>query len=269
VSTPTPRPRRSNSPDDDRQSADAAPVPVWLRPEPTPRRPPTTLQDIAAAAIALADREGGDAITMRRVAAEAGVPTMSLYTYVKNKEELIDVVADEICREMIVEEPLPTDWREALTMIARRSFAFFRNNSWVLSYIDQPDPAAGPNIMRHMDQSVAAVQSLPLDSQTRLAVLHVVDQYVLGAAMSHLDEERQQVFREEQDERTARNRAFFETMLATGNYPHLSADAEASSQILEGSPGDLDLRFELGLKWLLDGIEAEIDRPTQAPADSG
>ena len=60
-------------------------------------------------------------------------------------------------------------------------------------------------------------------------------------------------------------------MLATGDYPHLAANADAGGEVpwLEPGPDDDDARFELGLKWLLDGIEAEIERAARASGDTG
>src|SRR6185436_15098966 len=95
---------------------------IWERPEPGARRPRYTREQIARTALAIADAEGFEAVSMRRVASELGAGTMTLYHYVRNKDELIELMDDAMMSELIVpDDEMPSDWREALTAIARRS----------------------------------------------------------------------------------------------------------------------------------------------------
>src|SRR5215207_5547112 len=79
-----PRPRRHR-----RQESAADDMPIWARPEPGERRPAHTREKIAETAIAIADAEGFEAVSMRRIAAELGAGTMTLYHYVRTKDELV------------------------------------------------------------------------------------------------------------------------------------------------------------------------------------
>jgi len=79
-------------------------------------------ETIAAAALAIADREGFDAVSMRRVAQELTVGTMSLYYYVKTKDELVAAMDDALMAEALL-PTLPKDWRRAITEIAKRTHA--------------------------------------------------------------------------------------------------------------------------------------------------
>src|SRR5215472_16426953 len=87
---------------------------------------------IAAAALAIADAEGFPAMSMRRVAQELGVGTMSLDYYAKSKAELISAMDDALMAEVLV-PTLPEDWREALTAIASRTRDVFLRHPWALS----------------------------------------------------------------------------------------------------------------------------------------
>src|SRR4029453_10963234 len=100
--------------------------PIWMRPEPGSRRLRYSRQQIAQTALAIADAEGIQAVTMRRLAAELGAGTMTLYHYVRSKDDLVALMEDAIMGELLVpDDQLPTDWRQALTAIAPRTRATF------------------------------------------------------------------------------------------------------------------------------------------------
>src|SRR5262249_3952253 len=106
---------------------------IWLRPEPRSRGPALSRSAIAAAALEIADTEGFDAVSMRRVAQKLGVGTMTLYHYVANKDDLITLMVDAVMGEVLVPEAdLESGWREALTRIALRSREAFRRHRWAL-----------------------------------------------------------------------------------------------------------------------------------------
>ena len=105
---------------------------VWFRQEPTSRRPAHTRADIARAAVEIADSEGFDAVSMRRVAQRLGAGTMTLYHYVRNKDELITLMSDAVMAEVVVPEgELSDDWRAALTQIANRTRDAFAAHHWI------------------------------------------------------------------------------------------------------------------------------------------
>ena len=90
---------------------------LWTRPEPgQPQAAVHPRASIAQAAIRIADAEGFDALSMRRLAAELDAGTMTLYHYVRTKDELLTLVNDAVMGEVILPEgdELPTDWREAI-----------------------------------------------------------------------------------------------------------------------------------------------------------
>src|ERR1700742_3107382 len=88
--------------------------------------PPTCRRhEIVAAAVRIADAEGVEAVSMRRLADELGVATMTPYTHVESKDELIDLMRDAVAAEMILPEPIPADWRKALRAIAHKTKGAF------------------------------------------------------------------------------------------------------------------------------------------------
>src|ERR1700682_1573511 len=90
-----------------------------------------TREKIAIAALAMADKEGCGAVSMRRVAQDLKVGTMSLYYYVKTRDDLIAVMDDALMGEALLPS-LPKDWRRAMTEIAKRTHAVFIRHPWAL-----------------------------------------------------------------------------------------------------------------------------------------
>ena len=105
---------------------------------------------------------------MRRVAAEIGAGTMTLYHYVRTKDELDrpDGRRDHGRRSLIPDGELPGHWREAIEMIGRRSHEVFQRHPWALQALT--DAQGGPNGLRHFEQSLAAVSTLDADTATKI-----------------------------------------------------------------------------------------------------
>jgi AcrR family transcriptional regulator len=254
----------SSDPDDRRPGR----RPIWARPEPGARRPRHTREQIAATALAIADSEGIEAVSMRRVAAELGAGTMTLYHYVASKNELVALMEDAVMGELLVPEgellvpegELPGDWREALTAIARRTRATFIRHPWAVS--GMRGTGMSPHALRHFEQSLAAVAGTGLDAAARLDVVATVDDYVSGFVLKSDLEPGVEAIPPEVAPAVAE---YFEAQLRTGEYPHVEAllgegDRWAGLvRLLLTAAGDQD-RFERGLARLLDGVELDIER---------
>jgi AcrR family transcriptional regulator len=233
---------------------------IWERPEPGSRRPRHTREQIAAAALAIADREGFDAVSMRRVAAEIGAGTMTLYHYVRTKDDLMDLMDDAIMGEVLVPAgELPETWREALTAIARRSREAFLRHPWALLALG--GARGGPNGMRHFEQSVAAVSGLDLDARGKLELIAMVDDYVFGFVYrsGEIAANFDATTHEEELEELLPS---FEAQMQSGEFPHIEAlfgdsDVRETWQLVVDTM-TAESRFELGLARLLDGIAANL-----------
>jgi AcrR family transcriptional regulator len=229
---------------------------VWFRPEPTSRRPSHTRADIARAAMEIADTEGFDAVSMRRVAERLGAGTMTLYHYVRNKDELITLMGDAVMAEVLVPaEELSDHWREALTQIATRTRRAFAAHHWVFERLGDGHP--GPNGMRHFEQSLQAMASLGLEREQTFEIIGQLDDYVFGYSLREIQE------REEFERGWPPEVAdFFEREMATGEYPRINAffgdgDFDASFDAIVEFMSQ-ERRFDRGLARLLDGVEADV-----------
>jgi AcrR family transcriptional regulator len=209
------------------------------------------------AAIAIADAEGLDAVTMRRLASHLGVGTMSLYWHVPNKENLLELMRDELMGEVQMPDPPSADWRANLRQIAHQSRATMKRHPWMAT-IFASLPSFGPNMMRHADLSLAAVDGLGLDARTMFGITGVVDDYTLGFTLGELNQEaaRRQLGLTEEEMRQQWLLAiepFAQQALATGNYPRLARVQVDPLEFL-----DMDRTFAWGLECVLDGIAARI-----------
>jgi len=237
--------------------------PIWTRPAPGSRRPAYSRELIAQTAIAIADAEGYEAVSMRRIAAELGAGTMSLYHYVRNKDELVALVGDTIMGEILIPDgELPDGWREGMAEIARRTLAIFNRHPWIVEHLGEGDPSSmGPNVLRHVDQTFAVASRSGLDVEDQFELAAIVDDYVFGCALRALEGAR---FGSEGDAKSRLDAmvAYLTEQLGTGDYPHLEAvagDDPAAGFARLGHPSGDEQRFERGLQRLLDGLELWID----------
>jgi AcrR family transcriptional regulator len=189
-------------------------------------------QKIGEVALAIADRQGFRAVTMRRIAQELKVGTMSLYYYVKTKDDLMAVMDDVLMGEIVLPS-LPKNWRSAVLEIALRTHAVLTRHSWALATMLAAPP--GQNAMRHMEQCLRALDRAPMNSRQKLALLATVDDFVFGHAL-----------REASSRMPDRPPDFVLRLLETGEFPHLQEVLrEASFENGEG-------RLRRGLTALLD-----------------
>jgi AcrR family transcriptional regulator len=229
---------------------------IWFRKEPSARRPSHTRAEIAAAAVAIADAEGFDAVSMRRVAQKLGAGTMTLYHYVRNKHELVTLMVDAVMAGVLVPEgELSDDWRAGMEQIAKRTREVFRRHRWTLDRIGDGGP--GPNLMRHFEQSLQAASNAGISAEETFELIGLVDDYVFGFALRDAQE------RDEHERGwPPETRDFLQRELDSGDYPlirrFLGDDAEAGSDLVAAIVFK-EGRFERGLKRLLDGIEAGLE----------
>jgi AcrR family transcriptional regulator len=244
---------------------------IWLREEPGARRPTHSRAQIAAAAIEIADHEGFEAVSMRRVAHELNAGTMTLYHYVRGKDELVTLMHDAVMGEVLVPDAeLPEDWREALAAIAARSRDAFARHPWTLDRIG--DVSIGPNAIRHFEQSLQAVAGTGLPAAERLHVLSLVDEFVMGYTMrEHVDWTGDYAASPDDWRETAIG--FFQHELDTGRFPQIERlmaeeldepDPQAATMKVMETIAD-PARFERGLRQLLDGVAASIERSGARP----
>ena len=229
---------------------------IWLREEPSARNPSHSRQEIAAAALEIADAEGFEAVSMRRLAQKLGAGTMTLYHYIRNKDELVTLMADAVLAENLVpEDQLPADnWREAMRQIAIRTRETFRRHRWALDRLDYSHP--GPNDLRGFEQSLRACASLDIPVEERFEIVTFVNDYVYGFALREAREIEEQERGWEPEvleflQLQLDREIFPEFRLLLGD--NIGAGFERAGELFLGEG-----RFERGLERLLDGIEAGL-----------
>ena len=161
----------------------------------SPGRSGLTLKAIVTAAIDIADNDGLDALSMRNVAERLSVGTMSLYTHVPGKTELIDLMLDTAYGQLYesVEEPSqqPGGWNAALRFIARRNWDLYRRHPWMLQ-TPSARPVLGPNASLKYEAELHPLDNLGLSDVEMDATLTLILTHVEGCARAQAAIERTQ-----------------------------------------------------------------------------
>jgi AcrR family transcriptional regulator len=230
------------------------------RDDATAARPPSrkaaslSRSAIVATAIAVADAEGADAVSMRRVARELGASPMALYWHVADKDDLLTLMVDEVEGEVRIPSP-SGDWHADVTATARRYRRVLLRHGWMTSFIGMRR-SLGPKELPHIERSLAAFDGLGLSVRESFNIIMAIETYYLGFAMREQQELAAE--RAAKGVTPARRRAFVKReskrLEATGDYPRL---AELFG---DGTFASRDERFEYGLQRLLDGIEASLPK---------
>jgi AcrR family transcriptional regulator len=223
--------------------------PIWLRPERGARgpRPAHSRADIAAAAIRVADAEGIEAVSLRRVAGEMGTGTTTLYRYIATKDELFDLMIDSAIGER--EPPPPTgDWKADLRAIAYEHRAMVLCHPW-LAALPATRPVLGPNSLAWLDAAYATVDVLDLDADEVLAQVGTLLTFVRGHVLDELAEQ-ETARRSGVDMPTwlAAQAQYGDLIIGSGNYPHLSRI------MIEADAPHADDRYERAFRRGLDHI---------------
>ncbi len=227
--------------------------PIWLRPERGTRgpRPAHSRADLAAAAIRVADAEGLEAVSLRRVAAEMGTGTTTLYRYIATKDELFDLMIDAAFGER--EPPTPAgDWRADLRAIAGEYRALVVRHPW-LAAMPATRPALGPNSLAWLDAAYATVDGLGLAADEVLAQVGTVLTFVRGHVLDELAEQ-ETARRSGTDMSTwlAVQAQYGDLIIGSGDYPHLSRI------MVEAETPHADDRYERTFRRGLDHILAGL-----------
>lgn len=226
-----------------------------------PRRGPksrSSVPEIVAAAIAIADAEGLEAVSTRRVAERLGISPMSFYTHIPGKAELLDLMLDAVAGWAGGERPdfKPEDWRKNLTFIARTLWDFYLRHPWVLELATHR-PVLGPNTMLASEIALGAVDGLGLDELEMDKVFALIASYVHGAVR---DAAREKMVKEKtgmtDNEWWFRVEPFLNT-LDFSPYPVLSRVGVKTGETY-GAHDPVNA-FAFGLERVLDGLALYIE----------
>jgi AcrR family transcriptional regulator len=215
-------------------------------------KPRLTLEAIIDQAVAVADAEGLDALSMRRVASDLGVGTMSLYRYLPGKEELLDLMLERV-GALDEGADLGDDWREAMRAMGTGLWQLYTQHPW-LPLVDQTRPLLGPNALRGFDLAVGSLSATGLSDQEKVGVIGIIDAFAQSAARSaNAVAVAERLTGVSNEEFWKAQEPVLIAAMETGDYPHVaSLDDDAFDM-----PGEAF--YEFGLQRLLDGIEVLVD----------
>lgn len=211
---------------------------------------------IVATAVRVADSEGLAALSMRRVATELGVATMSLYRHVPGKDELLRLMMDQVFGEQPFPEEPPTGWRAGLEEVSRMQWRIYRRHPWLASTMSFTRPVLAPDAAVHTERAMAALTGVGLEGEQVAQAAVSLAAFTCGLAV-HFEREAQA----EQDSGMSADE--WMDRLGDGDHDRLMADPERFPMFDAMNRGpeidmSLEALFEFGLARMLDGLGALI-----------
>lgn len=216
----------------------------------------SSVDEVVVTAIELADEDGIDALSMRRIADRLGLKPMSIYTYVPGKAELIDLMVDQVAGETPLPE-LRGSLRDRLEQVARLQWNEFLRHPWLLA-IDTSRPPLGPNVSDRWEWCLRAIDGLGLTDLDMDQVITLVLGFVQAPARAHVDAERLRSTANETDrEWWGRNAPILEQIMDPSRYEVSGRVGQAAGETY-GAAADPERAFEFGLARVIDGIEGYV-----------
>jgi AcrR family transcriptional regulator len=209
---------------------------------------------IVAAAMAVADAEGLAGLSMRRVATEMGVATMSLYRHVADKDDLLLKMMDAAFAECRFPAPPPRGWRARLEFAARTLWAMFRRHPWLAPALSVTRPQLITSGLACAEWVLSALDGYGLDSSTMLTIHITLINYVRGTAVNlELEADAEAASGMNSDEWMDTQGPAMRSIVEAGRFPVFERLTAAEYDF------SLENLFEFGLQRLLDGLTAVID----------
>lgn len=206
-------------------------------------RVPLNRQRVLRAAIELADTDGLEALTMRRLGESLGVEAMSLYNHVDSKDDLLDGMIDAVFEEVAV--PAEGGWRSSMRERAVSMRATLGRHGWAIGLMDSR-AAPGPATLHHHDAVLGCLRRGGFDVEMAAHAFSVLDSYIYGFVL----QERALPF--DTPEETAVLAAEMLGRFSAEEHPHL---AELTSEHVLSPGYDYGDEFEFGLDLILDGLQ--------------
>jgi len=215
------------------------------RPTEVASKAPLNAERTLQVALVIADEEGLEAVTMRRLARELGVEAASLYHHVNGKNHILDGLVEVVAAE--IERPVPSqDWRTAIIERAVSTRAVLRRHPWAVSLMASRT-SPGPATLGLLETGIRCFREGGFSVLQAAHAISVVDSYVHGFVLQEVN----LPFRDE-SELSTMTRAIMETFPAS-EFPYLFE--MTVEHVLK--PGyDYGKEFESGLKVVVGGVAA-------------
>ncbi|MFC4502062.1 MULTISPECIES: TetR/AcrR family transcriptional regulator [Streptomyces] len=234
---------------------------LWRDTSPDGRRGPRrglSVDAVVEAATAVADAEGLDALTMRRVAKELGVVPMTLYTYVPGKAELLDLMVDAAYARMPRTDTADQPWRQRLTAVAEENRALYERHPWAAA-VSTARPPLGPGQMAKYEHELSALDGLGLgDVEMDDCLAHLLT-FVQACSRAAADARAARQESAMNDERWWElNGPLLARVLDEDAYP-TAVRVGAAAGAAHGSAYDPAHAYDFGLRRVLDSFATLID----------
>jgi len=218
--------------------------PWWTPRRPGRRRQPLSRDVVVEAAIRVLDREGADALTVRRLADELETGSATLYWHVSGKDELAELVYDHVMGEVELPEPDPSRWQEQLKDLGRQAYrVLLRHRD--LARLSLGRIPTGPNMLRIMEWSIGLLRSAGLTDQAAAYAGDMFGRYLDASVL--------EVTMQSGPSPEAIGDYF--RSLPPERFPNMTA---ATTAMFAGTDDD---RFEFGLDLLVRGLATFETRP--------
>lgn len=227
---------------------------IWMRQERTRRAPqtPVTRERICTTAITIADSDGVKAVTMRSIAEELGCGTMSLYRYVQNKEEVLDLIVDAVLGEEGLPPKPSGDFRADLRRLARARRAVMLLHPW-MAQLAAGRPALGPNAIASTEFAMGALDGLDLSMEKRVRLVNTLHAFVIGFVQTEAEEAAWRRPDGGDDNWQERALPYLTHLMESGKYPHFTRMVHEADQY-----PDRDEAFDWQLERVLDGLSTAV-----------
>ncbi|MER5732203.1 TetR/AcrR family transcriptional regulator [Streptomyces sp. NPDC002138] len=230
---------------------------LWSQTEgPRRGRPPAhSRAEITAEAVAIADAEGIGAVTMRAIASRIGAGTMSLYSYVPNKETLLELMVDHVSGDHRLPPGPSGDWRADLRRLAREQRAIMRRHPWLPAALHTRQ-TLGPRTLTVLEYALGALEAAGLEAGAGLEAFSLLTGFVAGHVSYELAQEQATVAagRTSSELQDAQAR-YLQGVALSGRYPRLAAALVSASASAPEDAGP-DAAFERLLDRMIDGLTA-------------
>ena len=223
---------------------------IWTRRERAARGPAPehSRAEIAAAGVTLADARGLAAVTMRSVAAAIGTAPASLYRYVTTREELVELMADQVHGEFRYSRPMSGDPVADLLGLAHQGLAIYHRHPWLLD-IPATGSLPGPNAVAFIEHTLAALAAAPMSAQARLETIGLFSGAVRMFAQAEITQQRAGQDSAQWQEPLA---GYLLRIAAGGQHPHLAA--ALAGQAGDGAPVPQEPLFHRAMTRILTGL---------------
>ena len=227
---------------------------------PKTKREPLSRAVVLQAALGLADREGLDALSMRRLGQALKVEAMSLYNHVAGKDDLLDGIVELVLSEMDLPRP-GDEWKDAMRRRARSARDVLSRHPWAIGLLESRTSNSSPRRLGYYDAVLGVLRGAGFSNQLAMRAFSILDAYIAGFIV----QQRGLAFRDDAD--LQRVGADLLRQMANA-YPNLTAVTTA----VMATGYDYDREFEFGLELIIDALEraqagpaASRARPKQRP----